>query len=160
MRRILATVQTSIDGFMEGPGGEGDLGWMMPVGAADVPRRRRLCLRRRPSAAARTEAEHGELQSVPLPADRLEGRAAAAAGDAEPAAEGGRVDAIQVAQRHVWLRLHPGSLKVGATRASKNARKSAGEAQTSQPGGARDDPGLSRALPRAALNRQRTATEP
>src|SRR5690349_21913130 len=41
MRRIIATVQTSIDGFMEGPGGEGDLGWMMPFledGLADNAR--------------------------------------------------------------------------------------------------------------------------
>lgn len=30
MRRIIATVNTSIDGYMEGPNGEGDLGWMMP----------------------------------------------------------------------------------------------------------------------------------
>jgi dihydrofolate reductase len=30
MRRIVATANTTIDGFMEGPGGEGDLGWLMP----------------------------------------------------------------------------------------------------------------------------------
>ena len=30
MRRIIATVNTTIDGYMEGPNGEGDLGWMMP----------------------------------------------------------------------------------------------------------------------------------
>ena len=29
MRRIIATVNTSIDGYMEGPAGEGDLAWMM-----------------------------------------------------------------------------------------------------------------------------------
>jgi dihydrofolate reductase len=30
MRRIIATANTSIDGYMEGPNGEGDLGWLMP----------------------------------------------------------------------------------------------------------------------------------
>jgi hypothetical protein len=27
MRRIIASVNTTLDGYMEGPGGEGDLGW-------------------------------------------------------------------------------------------------------------------------------------
>ena len=30
MRRIIASVNTTLDGFMEGPNGEGDLGWLMP----------------------------------------------------------------------------------------------------------------------------------
>lgn len=30
MRRIIASVGTTVDGYMEGPGGEGDLGWLMP----------------------------------------------------------------------------------------------------------------------------------
>jgi dihydrofolate reductase len=41
MRRIVATVNTTVDGFMEGPGGEGDLGWLMPFvedGVADNAR--------------------------------------------------------------------------------------------------------------------------
>jgi hypothetical protein len=36
MRRIVATVNTSIDGYMEGPAGEGDLAWMMPFVEAGV----------------------------------------------------------------------------------------------------------------------------
>jgi dihydrofolate reductase len=30
VRRLIATVNTSLDGYMEGPGGDGDLGWVMP----------------------------------------------------------------------------------------------------------------------------------
>jgi len=30
MRRIIASVNTTLDGFMEGPNGEGDLDWLMP----------------------------------------------------------------------------------------------------------------------------------
>src|SRR5919199_4941412 len=30
MRRVVATVSTTLDGYMEGPNGEGDLGWLMP----------------------------------------------------------------------------------------------------------------------------------
>jgi dihydrofolate reductase len=41
MRRIIASVSTTLDGFMEGPNGEGDLGWLMPFvpdGLADNAR--------------------------------------------------------------------------------------------------------------------------
>jgi dihydrofolate reductase len=30
MRRIIATAHTTIDGYLEGPNGEGDLAWLMP----------------------------------------------------------------------------------------------------------------------------------
>lgn len=30
MRRIIATANTTIDGYLEGPNGEGDLAWLMP----------------------------------------------------------------------------------------------------------------------------------
>jgi hypothetical protein len=30
MRRIIATANTTIDGYLEGPRGEGDLAWLMP----------------------------------------------------------------------------------------------------------------------------------
>ena len=30
MRRVIASVATTLDGYLEGPGGEGDLGWLMP----------------------------------------------------------------------------------------------------------------------------------
>ena len=30
MRRIIASVNTTLDGYMEGPNGEGDLDWLMP----------------------------------------------------------------------------------------------------------------------------------
>jgi dihydrofolate reductase len=30
MRRIIASASTTLDGYMEGPNGEGDLGWLMP----------------------------------------------------------------------------------------------------------------------------------
>ena len=30
MARIVATANTTLDGYMEGPNGEGDLGWLMP----------------------------------------------------------------------------------------------------------------------------------
>ena len=41
MRRIIASVNTTLDGYMEGPDGEGDLGWLMPFvpdGIADNAR--------------------------------------------------------------------------------------------------------------------------
>lgn len=41
MRRIIASVNTTLDGYMEGPNGEGDLGWLMPFvpdGLADNAR--------------------------------------------------------------------------------------------------------------------------
>ena len=41
LRRIIASVNTALDGFMEGPNGEGDLGWLMPFvpdGLADNER--------------------------------------------------------------------------------------------------------------------------
>jgi dihydrofolate reductase len=41
MRRIIASVNTTLDGYMEGPNGEGDLGWLMPFvpdGIADNAR--------------------------------------------------------------------------------------------------------------------------
>jgi hypothetical protein len=41
MRRIIASANTTLDGLMEGPNGEGDLGWLMPYvpdGIADNAR--------------------------------------------------------------------------------------------------------------------------
>jgi dihydrofolate reductase len=37
MRRIIAHVNTTLDGYMEGPKGEGDLGWLMPYVPESVP---------------------------------------------------------------------------------------------------------------------------
>lgn len=37
MREIIALVVTSIDGYMEGPNGEGDLGWCMPFVDDSLP---------------------------------------------------------------------------------------------------------------------------
>jgi hypothetical protein len=37
MRRIIATANTTIDGYMEGPNGEGDLAWLMPFVEELVP---------------------------------------------------------------------------------------------------------------------------
>jgi dihydrofolate reductase len=37
MRRIIASVTTTLDGYMEGPNGEGDLGWLMPFVPESVP---------------------------------------------------------------------------------------------------------------------------
>jgi dihydrofolate reductase len=37
MRRIIASVNTTLDGYMEGPNGEGDLGWLMPHVPEAVP---------------------------------------------------------------------------------------------------------------------------
>jgi dihydrofolate reductase len=37
MRRIITWVATSLDGYMEGPNGEGDLGWLMPFVEESLP---------------------------------------------------------------------------------------------------------------------------
>jgi dihydrofolate reductase len=37
MRRIIASVNMTLDGYMEGPKGEGDLGWLMPFVPEQVP---------------------------------------------------------------------------------------------------------------------------
>ena len=42
MRRIIASVSTTLDGYMEGPGGEGDLGWLMPFVPDGIPDNARL----------------------------------------------------------------------------------------------------------------------
>lgn len=42
MRRIIASVHTTLDGYMEGPGGEGDLGWLMPFVPDGIPDNARL----------------------------------------------------------------------------------------------------------------------
>src|SRR5512133_2825710 len=42
MRRIIASVNTTLDGYMEGPNGEGDLGWLMPFVPDGIPDNARL----------------------------------------------------------------------------------------------------------------------
>src|SRR5664279_442276 len=42
MRKIITWAATTLDGYMEGPGGEGDLGWLMPYVAESVPDNSRL----------------------------------------------------------------------------------------------------------------------
>ena len=42
MRKIITWAATTLDGYMEGPGGEGDLGWLMPYVAESVPDSSRL----------------------------------------------------------------------------------------------------------------------
>jgi dihydrofolate reductase len=42
MRRIIASVNTTLDGYMEGPNGEGDLGWAMPFVPDALPDSARL----------------------------------------------------------------------------------------------------------------------
>src|SRR5262245_40092612 len=42
MRRIIASVNTSLDGCMEGPRGEGDLDWLMPFVPEGIPAVQRL----------------------------------------------------------------------------------------------------------------------
>jgi dihydrofolate reductase len=37
MRKIITWVATSLDGYMEGPNGEGDLGWLMPYVEESLP---------------------------------------------------------------------------------------------------------------------------
>jgi dihydrofolate reductase len=42
MRRIIASVNTTLDGYMEGRNGEGDLGWLMPFVRDGIPDNARL----------------------------------------------------------------------------------------------------------------------
>src|SRR6266702_4483972 len=37
MRKIITWVATTLDGYMEGPNGEGDLGWLMPYVEESLP---------------------------------------------------------------------------------------------------------------------------
>jgi dihydrofolate reductase len=42
MRKIITWVATTLDGYMEGPDGEGDLGWLVPYVAESIPDNSRL----------------------------------------------------------------------------------------------------------------------
>ena len=42
MRRVIASVNVTLDGYMQGPGGEGDLDWLMPFVPDGIPDSARL----------------------------------------------------------------------------------------------------------------------